>query len=484
MPKKIICFISILFSFTLFLTGCTSFETVQPAPTFSVGEKCDGLGDEFVLADQKGLLECRFDRDGNLVYVKLSGDTTSPYLESGLADINLCKLEDQRPLDGFGGKFGGQNTAFPLTNTLIPPSGEFNIGVVPIDFSDSPAQQGVNDLMDKHLEKVDEWLSFTTNGKTTYSWHMPKEWLRMPLESNQYKYAKQNIAEDGSYLTVSDQLQSTEAMTSQIFSAAEPFINLAEMDYIWVILPPSTKNVDWSVNGNLVPVTTSTGTYPLTYYSMGNVLWNQHSRQVPIYAILLHELLHAHGASQHAPGNEYALHLGNSIGTVMGAWDSFILGWRDETDFACIDGSSLESLDLTLTPLDLNSDGYKAGLIKISENEIIVIESRRQGPFSHNWLKGTAFVSAYLVDTSKPSLRFDGDNEKVKDYFSYYLEINEPHQKKLDFGQPLVNMMGPQYEYFSVRHVGLTGDVFNYAGISIEVINQSDTDTVRISKID
>jgi hypothetical protein len=470
------------------LTGCSTQSTAQNPetvkPVFVEGQECYELGKKVETNNESGFLECRYERNGNLSYVSLLGDTSAPYLSEGLQDINLCKLQDQRPLEGFASRMSGQNTAFPLTNTNIPPTGNVNVGIVPIDFSDSPAVKTVNETMGSHLRDIDNWLDFTTNGVTTYTWHMPENWLRMPFDSQNYKFSKQNIASDGSYKTVSDQPQSTEAMTTQIFTAAEQFINLQEMDYLWVVIPPTTKNVDWTVIGNFLPVSTPNNQYTLTFYGLANVLWNQHSQQVPIYAIMLHEMLHAHGASQHAPGNEYALHLGNSIGTIMGAWDSFIMGWRPDDAFACIDATSLGQIELELTPLDHNEEGYKAAFIRLSEKEILVVESRRKGPLSYRWVDGAAFVTAYIVDTSKLGLRFDGDNSRVKDYFSYYLEINEPHEKMLNYGQPLVNMMGPQFEYFSVRHVGLTGDVFEYGGISIEVTNQSDTDTVRISKID
>lgn len=474
-------FVGLLVFISLTLTGCSaSLPTAQKIN--NEGDTCFTLGKTVDLPNTTNYLECRYVTKGDLEYVRLTGQTEGK-LRDDLENIDLCKLQDQRPTDGFASRLSGQNTAFPLTNTLIPPTGNMDIGIIPIDFSDSPATKSVDDVLSTHLSDVDDWLDFTTAGVTTYSWHMPKEWIRMPLESNYYTFGKQNIASDGSYVTVEDQLQSTEDITSQIFTEAEKYMNLDEIDYFWIVLPPTTTNVDWTVNGNRLQVLTPTGIHFLTFYSIANILWNEHSQQAPMYGTILHEMLHAHGATQHAPGNEYALHVGNSIGSVMGAWDSFIMGWRPDEVFACIDSTKLKSIDINLTPLDHKESGYKAAIIKLSDKEVIVVESRRKGPFSYKWLEGTAFVTAYTVDSSKLGLRFDGDNSRVKDYFSYYLEINEKHDDWIDLGQPFANMNGPDTENFAVRHVAFEGDVFEYGGISIEVIEQRDTDTVRISKI-
>lgn len=471
----------VVFSLTLtfVLASCTSTAS-QKKSVASPGDECFSVGESIELAESKKYLECRYEKTGKLSYVALTGDTSGEFLKEGPSPIDTCKLSDQRPPGGFGGSGGSQNTAFPVRNSAMPPKGEFNIGIIPIDFSDSPAEESVGDLMNNHLKDVDEWLSFTTNGATTYNWVMPNQWIRMPLDSSHYKYAKQNIASDGSYITVEEQFQTTEEMTSQIFTAAEQFMNLDEIDYFWVVLPPTTTSVDWTVNGMRTPVQTPTGVHYLNFYSLANVLWNEQTIQAPMYGILLHEMLHAHGAAQHAPGNEYAMHVGNSIGSVMGAWDSFILGWRPDESFACVDGSQPLDITVELTPLDHNESGYKAALVKLSDQEILVIESRRKGPFSYKWIDGAAFVTAYVVNTSKPSNRYDGDNSRVKDYFSYYLEINTPHSEEIQLGQPLGNMNGPSAENFAIKHIGLKGDVFEYSGISIEVVEQSDTDTIKI----
>ena len=463
------------------LVGCSS--SPAPIPTESAaraGQECTSVGKKQKVSGSENFLECRYEKTGKLSYVELTGSTAGQLLTEGLSPIETCKLQDQRAPGGFGGSQTGQNTAFPLTNTVIPPKGNFKIGIIPIDFSDSIAEKSVKELMSPHLNIVDEWLTFTTNGATTYNWVMPDEWLRMPLDSSHYKYAKNNIAPDGSYITVEEQLQTTEDMTSQIFTAAEQFMKLDEIDYFWVVLPPTTTNVDWTVNGVQIPVQTPSGVHYLTFYSLANVLWNQQTNQAPMYGILLHEMLHAHGAAQHAPGNEYAMHVGNSIGSVMGAWDSFILGWRPDAAFACIDGTQAFDITVELTPLDHNETGYKAALVKLSDQEILVIESRRKGPFSYKWIDGAAFVTAYVVNTSKLSVRYDGDNSRVKDYFSYYLEINTPHGEEIQLGQPLANMNGPSAENFAIRHIGLKEDIFEYAGVSITVVEQNDTDTVHI----
>lgn len=465
----------------LFVTGCSPTPTpVTPSPskTVSAGDSCQTLGSQIKTADS--YLECRYTSGETLAYVSLTGDSSAPITTAGLSSIEVCKIVDQRPFGVNGGGGTGQNTSFPLINNAIASSGNIRVGIIPIDFEDSPGQQSIEATIGDDLSQLSEWLQFTTNGKTTYEFITHDQWLRMPLPAMYYNWTHPFVNPDGSLRYDDEQFQTDDQMATQIFTEAEKFYDLNSLDYIWVVTPPSATSVNWSAQGNPRFVQTATNSYNLHFFSLASFLWNEQGKRLPIYAIMLHEMLHAHGLAQHAPGNGVPLHIGSS-GTVMGAWDSFLLGWRSNEQFACVDGTSPLNVELSLTPLDHNSSGYKAALIKLSETEVIVVESRRNGPFTLNGSEGTAGIMAYTVDSSKPSLRFDNDFSREQDYFSHFLQIENPHSSNFSFGDAFIAYSQNPINYAQDK-VAIIGDSFAHKGLRITVTQSGDYDTIQISK--
>lgn len=467
-----------IFLFVTFVTGCATPEKPKPTPTYRAGDNCSTLGTQIEFGDK--YFECRFSQQQQLELVELSGDNAAPMDAINLSPIDVCKIQDIRESNVQGGANTGQATSFPLINNRIPVSGVIRVGVVPIDFENASSDQTVTSVMSNHLKQFDDWMDFTTNGLAKYEWVIHEEWIRMPLPAEYYNWDHPYVNPDGSYRYGDAQLQSDDEMATQIFSLAENYFDLDSLDYIWVVVPPKTQQVQWAPQGAPRVVSTPSGTRNLNYFGLGYKLWNDQASRIPVWAIMSHEMLHAHGLAQHAPGNGYSLHIGGS-GTILGAWDSLLLGWRPEESFACFDATTSDETEIDLSSIDLSSSGYKAAIIKLSDHEIIVVESRRTGPYSPNIAPGTAGVIAYVVDSSKLSLRFDNDFSREKEYFSYFLSITNPHQEAINFGTAFIAQSSEPINMTEDR-VALIGDTYNYGGVNISVTQSADYDTIKISK--
>ena len=472
-------FLGLLIASSLLLLGCSSPEPVAPTPTYSEGQSCSTLGKQQVT--DSGIFECRYSGNGKLQFVLLTGEQIAPQQVQGLSDINLCKLSDYRPMDGQGGQSSGQAIAFPVINNRIPAKGEIKVGIVPIDFPNAPSTESITDLIQPHLDEFDDWLAFTSGGLVTYDWVVPQEWLRMPLPAEYYNWDHPYVNPDGSYRFGDAQLQSDDQMATQVFSEAEKIMDLGSFNFLWVVVSPTVEQVAWAPQGSPRNVVTANGTYLLNYFGLGHKLWVDQASRLPVWSIMAHEMLHAHGLALHAPGNGYQLHIGNT-GTVLGAWDSFLLGWRPDSSFACVDASSSAvNVDLDLSSIDSDDQGYKAALIKVSENEILVVESRRSGPFSSAISEGAAGLMTYLVNTSVPSLRFDGDFSREKDYFAYFLPIDKPHKSNIRLGNAFLSQSQNQIN-LATDKVAFEGDSFSFGGIKITLKNSQDFDSINVLK--
>ena len=188
-----------------------------------------------------------------------------------------------------------------------------------------------------------------------------------------------------------------------------------------------------------------------------------------IHDIVAHEIAHYQGLIQHAPGNGWGWYISNNP-----AWEAWLAGWRPDSEFACFDsGGSWKNAEVKLASLDLNNQGYKAAVIKVSPSKAIVIESRRKGPFITALPENLAGITAFVVDTSVNPERYDGDVSKEELYYAWFLRIKSNKY--------------PLYEFKNIAMwdeniIAYQGDYFEYAGVKIELVKSGSFDSIRISK--
>lgn len=484
---------AVIVVFSLALAGCTKGASPSPSGNTSAelgtekaGHSCEQIGIQVKISNSK-YLECRYNRDLKMNFVQILEDKSAPLVETGLTDISVCKIQDQRPSNvGMGGQDGPIGAAFPLKNNQIPQNGVIKVAIAPIDFNDSPGSTPPLELVKEEIETAQKWLEFTTGGRVTYEWTVYPEWIRMPLDSPYYNWQHPYFGPDGNATTREGQLpqlQTSEAMGSQVFTEVDKVLPVDQYDYFWVMSPPTATAVEWGPQGTQREINITRGLFPISYTPIGTHLWDIHSEQVPLWATFLHEMMHAHGLAMHAPSNDVPLYIGNSIGTVMASWDSFLAGWRPDEVFACIDSATLGSIDISLTSIDLDDSGYKAAFIRLNDHQVVVVESRRKGPFSTGFVEGTAGVTAYLVDSSVVAQRFDGNPDRVKDYFAYMLDIDAPHPEYLDLGMSFRGLVHP-FAKTAWKTIAFEGDSFTFDGLRISVTDSSTFDTVHIERVE
>ena len=64
------------------------------------------------------------------------------------------------------------------------------------------------------------------------------------------------------------------------------------------------------------------------------------------------------------------------------AWHKWLLGWLDDEQIYCLPPDSVNSVEVSLSPLTRQQDGFKAVVIPLSEKKVIVVESRRAENYS------------------------------------------------------------------------------------------------------
>ncbi len=97
-------------------------------------------------------------------------------------------------------------------------------------------------------------------------------------------------------------------------------------------------------------------------------------------------------------------------------------GWYDEADINCIDKSKLtNSVYVTMSSIDQMGDKPISTMIRLSDEELIVIEKRQNGRYSDfkqsQWFPNMNNFTAYSVNVNKAQYRNDADPDSESKNF-------------------------------------------------------------------
>ena len=436
-----------------------------------VGARCLRMGQVMSLGGSRGL-ECRRVAGNKLAWMAVSSNPRTPSQAFVSENIEKCQIKDF--VNYTPGVWTGGDLGYPAYGEM-PALGPVNIAIIPIDFSDNPGGAAPSFLR-AQMRTADRWIKQYSHGKMRYVWDFKNRWVRAPKASRFYDLTKKYIGPDGSYiLNEKEDFQSREEAISQLFQAAEKTHDLSKAEFVFFVLPRNIgKKVEFGPDGRNVVVKTERATYQLGFgtsagfsHSVGQ-LWHQ----------WLHETLHSHGLIGHAPGNEYPYNImafDGGPGQSLTAWDTFILRWFDDRQVACFDIETLDKQRVTLTSMDVAKPGVKTAMVRLSEHEMIVIESRRKSTFTRGFPNGFYGVQAYYLNTKHDGQRYDYGlgREIEKKYFAYYLFVDS---RDHGFGQPSVGRPS------NLNVVAYLGDTMTYKGVRIKFSESGDHDIVEISK--
>jgi hypothetical protein len=163
------------------------------------------------------------------------------------------------------------------------------------------------------------------------------------------------------------------------------------------------------------------------YGEMGGVVGAQSDRSV-IWDHAVHELLHFQGFVGHGPSNWTGHYItvdqwGPS--KAVSSWEGFLNEWFDEEQILCLDSKSIsEEVFVTLDAITNFGPKHESVMVRLNNEEIIVVERHEEGPFTTICTDCNSPISegfvAYRVNVNSVHYRDDGDtNSDAKNFWSF-----------------------------------------------------------------
>lgn len=407
-----------------------------------------------------------------LVWSKgISTTKSAQFAEVGTTvDVESCKLLDAR-----GNKQQPNNVGFPLQEDIIPVTGNLNVIVIPVDFSDRPGGQLPSEYLIDQTNKMNEWYKFFSGNRVNLSFQIGKEWVRAPKADSEYVVPKSVANSAG--VAVDIQFK----MAQDIITASKNQFDFKKSSILF-FYTPTIKSVDYDMGGRGVNLSTPDGSKNFFFWGGGAYHFDDRNvkaslKKEKMWAFWIHEMLHSQGLALHSPanGSSTGLHA-DQYGTSLAidSWELFRLGWIANPNVACLDKSLGINNKLILRPIELGSKIARFAVVKLNSYEALVIESRRPTGYSKEWKSDQKGILVYRIDVRNDNDRSgestgDTGNSPSFPKWGYLLS---PDNKNMN------NLTPYEIERYIVR----SNQTVSYSKIEIKLLaSDIDQDLVQIN---
>jgi len=328
---------------------------------------------------------------------------------------SVCQI--QETANRFWGSKG-----FPF-QSLLPSTGEIDIAIVPIDFSNAQGVGKPGTMFEDDVREIEEWAPFASSGQMIYDVDLvSSNWIRAPRGAEWYTHF------EGGKSPVPD-LQTRSESLQELISVADDFYDFTDTEFVYFVFPyKAEQEYGTAVYLNYkVRINTKDGPVDLTAYGEMGGYTNQSSwSRDRIWEHVIHEILHYQGFIGHGPvngGNWNIMQNQFGASATTSGWESFLAGWLSEEQVLCVNLEDITGeMELQLTSIDVGGSEAEVAIIKMSETEVIVVELRTSGKYSsfrgafsssdrQTSMPENPGYTAYRVNPNLPNYRDDQANQ-------------------------------------------------------------------------
>lgn len=341
------------------------------------------------------------------------------YVEK-ISELSSCQLKETRNFSGAGSK------GFPIRNYL-PSTGKVKIAIIPVDFASAPGQFNPGSSFADDVQEISRWGEYFSRGKLQYEVKLvSNEWLRAPKDADWYVCMQ---CQKGG----KSEKQSQTAALQELINLSDPLYDFTGVEFIYFAFPEEAEaKFGTSMYGRNMQVTTLEGIQTVSIYGEmgGSVVKTDRTK---IWDHLIHEILHYQGFIGHGPINGAELGIMQQqwgASKAVTSWEAFMAGWFGPKEIVCIDKNSItENLFVTMSSIDNFGSNPVSLMIKLSSEELLIIEKRENGIYS-DFTKSQNYpnlnnFTAYYINVNLESYRNDADPDSESKNFWRYLRENQ-----------------------------------------------------------
>jgi hypothetical protein len=371
-----------------------------------------------------------------------------------ISDLESCRLKETGNLTGAGPK------GFPM-RSKVPHQGEVKIAIIPIDFPNAPGIGNPKEMYRDDIQTMKEWSQFFSSGKMIYKPELvSNEWLRAPKGAEWYVCVE---CQKGA----TSAKQSMDIAFNELIALADKNYDFSNTKFVYFAFPLAAESkYGTSMYFHRISMTTNEGEFIVSVYGeMGGSTDTYGRDRAQIWNHVIHELLHFQGFIGHGPFFGQGI-MSDEFGPsqAVTSWEAFLADWFAENQIACLEKSRIkEPIFITMDSLDTLGVKPISSMIKLNDEELIVIERRGNGKYSDfskadNWegiFLNLDHFTAYRVNVNDVYGRVDWRDLESKNP-NFWKYIREGREIKISN---------------SVLYQGVKIEVLNKNQIKISVVN-------------
>lgn len=391
-------------------------------------------------------------------------ETSIPGAAKVNSDIGACQLPDRTT--GVTSMPGTIFVGFPATPGFIMPAGKAKVLLLPVDWSDLPGDTNYLKEGKGQAKLFSDYYLSVSNQQLEFEWNFVDSWVRLPGVSEDYRV-------QGPF--------PHPMLIKNAIAAADPNVDFSGVSGVYLLLPKNQQVMREGTQDHYLPgeepIAISDEGEILSYVASGNIF--SESKHRTIWSHWVHETAHflnmpdLYDFEGQWEGKILDIPVGPFSGFDMmsnqdgpsrtiNSWSRFIMGWLSPEEIYCQTIESIEDSSYELTHLDDSKSGIKSVMIRISETQALVVESRRPTKYDLQTNQSREGIVVYTVDTTL------GHGQG-------YLRLIAPE------GRELVN---PGFRSVDLQYdaVLYESDEVVFNGLTIRVHKLGDKDTIVISK--
>jgi len=376
--------------------------------------------------------------------------------QTSLLGLEQCRLRETQNFSGAGPK------GFPTRSIAgLPQTGNLKIAIIPVDFANAPGPGVPGDTYAKDLTEIVDWGKFFSRSKLNSQPELvSKTWVRAPKGAEWYVCVE---CQKGA----KSERQPQRVALQELISLVDPSYNFAGVKFVYFIFPlQAEREFGTSLYFHRIDIQTAEGSQTVAVYGeMGGFdnptqPANPAFNRLKIWDHLVHEILHFQGFIGHGPINGSDLNIMTQqwgASKAVTSWEGFIAGWYGENDVLCIDKAKIVNpIYITMSSIDQMGDKPISTMMRLSSEEVIVIEKRQNGRYSNfdqsRWFPRMNNFTAYYVNVNKVQYRNDADpDSESKNFWQTIREDGKvPISKLVSFKGVTIEVVGENQVKLSI----------------------------------